>query len=305
MKRFFDQIRERMPLSWRRKIGPYVAYAVYFYRTRIRGRSWEPFVMSAEETITELEAGHSIIRFGDGEISLMAGSDLGFESYSETLAEDLKRVIKSEHPTLLIGLPGIFGRLEHLTPVGFWFEIHHLFRYAYLWRRLTSPDRRYAESFITRPYLSYKDKSGAALIYARLKGLWAGREVVLIEGEKSRLGVGNDLFDNVRSLKRILGPAEGAYDKVEALAVVAKSQPKETLFLLSLGPAAKVLGYELFRSGYRVLDIGHLDMEYEMFQRGSDRLLPVRYKYFNEIEERDPEDCQDQDYRSSIIACVT
>lgn len=305
MKKLTDQIRDLMPLAWRQKIGPYLGYVVYFYRTRLRGRSWEPVVMSTNETISKLEEGCSIIRFGDGEVSLIAKSNLGFENYNETLADDLKRVIKSEHPGLIIGLPGIFGRLEHFTSVGFWFEIHHLFRYAYLWRQLTEPNRVYGESFITRPYLSYEDKSGAAFVYARLKALWCDRDVVLIEGEKSRLGVGNDLFDNVRSLKRILGPAENAYRKVEALAEVAKRQPKDILFLLSLGPAAKVLGYELFQSGYHVLDIGHLDMEYEMFRRGIDRLLPVRYKYFNEIEERDPEDCPDQEYRSSIIACVT
>lgn len=32
-----------------------------------------------------------------------------------------------------------------------------------------------------------------------MKAIWKDRDVVFIEGEKSRLGVGNDLFDNVKA----------------------------------------------------------------------------------------------------------
>ena len=37
-----------------------------------------------------------------------------------------------------------------------------------------------------------------------MKGIWEGRDIIFIEGEKSRLGVGNDLFDNAQSIHRIL-----------------------------------------------------------------------------------------------------
>ncbi len=39
----------------------------------------------------------------------------------------------------------------------------------------------------------------------------------IIEGEKSRLGIGNDLFNNSKSIKRIICPiinAFNAYDKI-------------------------------------------------------------------------------------------
>lgn len=39
----------------------------------------------------------------------------------------------------------------------------------------------------------------------------------MIEGEKSRLGVGNDLFEGAKSIRRILGPAQNAFDKYEEL----------------------------------------------------------------------------------------
>ena len=38
---------------------------------------------------------------------------------------------------------------------------------------------------------------------------------------------------------------------------------------MSVGVAAKFLALELFQRGYRVLDIGNLDMEYEWYVRQS------------------------------------
>lgn len=38
---------------------------------------------------------------------------------------------------------------------------------------------------------------------------------------------------------------------------------------MSVGVAAKFLAVELFKQGYRVLDIGNLDLEYEWYARRS------------------------------------
>ena len=39
------------------------------------------------------------------------------------------------------------------------------------------------------------------------------RDVIICEGEKTRMGVGNDLLDNCKSIKRIICPSENAFDK--------------------------------------------------------------------------------------------
>ncbi len=305
MSNLADKLRKITPLSWRRAFGPYIGFLAYFVRTRIVGKTWEPKVLSIEDTLTKLEEKRlSMIRFGDGELSLIAGSDLGFQKFDKDLAEKLTRIIKINESGLLICIPGIFGHLEKLTSVGFWFEIHHLFRYASLWRSLTFPERTYGEAFITRPYLGYRDKSGIDKIYSRIRNLWQGRQVLLIEGEKSRLGVGNDLFSKADTVRRILGPSENAFSKVEEVKNEVEKYPKDALVLISLGPAAKVLAYDLYKLGYQVLDIGHVDMEYEMFLRGSKKLVPVANKYFNEIDHRKPEDCTDPEYKSQIVARI-
>lgn len=305
MTEIVPELREMIPLSWRRVFGPYIGYLVYWFRTRVRGRTWEPSVLSSSDTLKKIAREElSVIRFGDGELSLISGTNLGFQKYEDRLSYQLKEIIRGNYPGLLICIPNIFDRLEHLTKTGFWFEIHHLFRYSYLWKDLTAPNRVYGDAFITRPYLSYKNRSGAANVLKGIKNIWQNKKVVLIEGEKSRLGVGNDLFAEASSLKRILAPAENAFSKSSEIINEANKLSKDHLILVSLGPAAKIITYELFKSGYRVIDIGHLDMEYEMFLRQAENLAPVAGKYFNEINERDPAECHDPVYKSQIIATI-
>lgn len=42
----------------------------------------------------------------------------------------------------------------------------------------------------------------------KIMTIWEGRELLIVEGETSRLGVGNELFSKVRSIRRILCPPE-------------------------------------------------------------------------------------------------
>lgn len=305
MRGLINILRSATPLWLRRKAGPLIGYCFYFFRVHVRGKTWEPRVLSIKDTLIKIKTENlSAIRFGDGEISIMEGVDLGFQKYDPSLGIELKNVLRADSDKLLICIPGIFGDISSFTKLGFWFEIHHLFRYSDIWKKLISTNKTYGDAFFARPYFTYKDKSEVGEIYEDIKSLWLDKNVVLIEGEKSRLGVGNNLFDGTTSLRRILGPAENARKKKEELISRAIELPKDTLILLSLGPAAKVIGYELFNLGYRVIDIGHVDMEYEMFLLGAKEQVPVKYKYFNEINERDPEDCKDPTYLSQIIATI-
>ncbi len=47
----------------------------------------------------------SIARFGDGELTLMAGNDTDFQKFDEQIAAKLKRIIANEEFGLLVGLP--------------------------------------------------------------------------------------------------------------------------------------------------------------------------------------------------------
>ena len=166
-------------------------------------------------------------------------------------------------------------------------------------------DRTYYDAYVTRPYASYLDNNTDApkQRFDALKKIWQGRNLVIVEGEKSRLGIGNDLFAGAKSIVRILGPAEHAFDRYEELLAETKKQGKDKLVLVALGPTATVLAYDLAIEGYQALDIGHVDMEYEWFLAGKGRKTEVKTKYNNEVAGGDQvEDIHDAEYESQIIA---
>lgn len=305
MRALLNYLRSRTPLSIRKRVGPLLAYAVYIFRVYVRGKTWEPSVLTTDETVRKIaDEKLSAIRFGDGEISLIEGHHLGFQDHDAELARRLEEVVKAEVPGLLICVPRIFGNINTFTKRGFWFELHHLFRYSVVWRRLTRRNRVYGDAFFTRPYLTFNNTSGATETFKEIRNLWNNQDVLLLEGEKSRNGVGNDLFSTAHTMRRILCPSENAFVKVDEILEQVRTFDRDNLILLSLGPAAKVIGYTLFKEGYRVLDIGHIDMEYEMFLRKSDEIIKVPYKYFNELNARDPESCMDPTYQAEIVATI-
>ena len=115
-----------------------------------------------------------------------------------------------------------------------------------------------------------------------MKNIWKDRDVIFVEGEKSRLGVGNDLFDGAKSVRRILCPPQNAFDKYDdILAEVCKCE-KDALYLTALGPTATVLAFDIFKSGRQAIDIGHVDIEYEWWRMGSKKKVALKNKYVNE-----------------------
>lgn len=297
-----QKIRDLTPLRIRQKIGPVLAHIYYIDRLYLRPHNKKPHILSIDETIDKvLREKLSVIRFGDGEISLIDGTDLGFQKKNDELARKLEEIIKAKHENLMLCIPGMWGSLDVFAPYARKFIMHYMYRYNHIWSSLLSYTQVYGDTNFTRHYLAYKDKGDAKERFKKIFSMWEGGNVVLVEGSKSRLGVGNDMFKNVSTMKRILCPPENAYAKYSEILGEASKQSKDTLILLSLGPTAKILAYNLFLLGYRVLDIGHIDMEYEMFLRKEDHQVKVPHKYFNEINERDPEDCLDEEYLKQVI----
>jgi glycosyltransferase family protein len=134
--------------------------------------------------------------------------------------------------------------------------------YGNLLSEYLDPKRVYGNQGISRFYLGLRDKGLSARILEKLKKIWDEKEILIIEGEFSRLGVGNDLFENAAGLSRLLCPAEDAFAKYDEILGAAKKYGKDKLILIALGPAATILSYDLARSGYWAIDIGHIDVEY-------------------------------------------
>ena len=165
-------------------------------------------------------------------------------------------------------------------------------------------DRIYYDAYVLRPYVMYKDNMTDAprRRFEQLKKIWENRAVILVEGAQTRAGIGNDLFDGAREVRRILAPATSSFDRYDdILRAALKHAEDDTLFLIAMGPSAGVLAYDLTVEGYQALDIGHLDLEYEWFLAGKGETT-VPYKYNNETEGgNEVEELHDPVYESQII----
>jgi len=129
------------------------------------------------------------------------------------------------------------------------------------------------------------------------------KNIVIIEGVQSRLGVGNDLFKNANSIQRILCPSENAFDVYDKILNEALKIPKNKQILIALGSTATVLTYDLYKKGYQAIDIGHVDIEYEWFLRNVKNRIKIENKYTNEVKNgrENIRPVKDTDYYKQII----
>ena len=223
-------------------------------------------VYSLEETLNELvRTQKSLIRFGDGEIEIMRGKSLKLQSVDARLGDELKNIIGYENDNLMIALPDIFSDLSRYKKESQLFWKRHLLVDRRIYNSYCNPEKKYYNAFCSRFYYAFRQREMCPKLVSQLKQIWENKDVVIVEGERTHNGVGNDLFEKTKTIERIIGPACNAYERLDDIEQCCMEYPKDRLFLLSLGVAAKVLADRLFRAGYRVIDIGNVDLEYEWF----------------------------------------
>ena len=266
-----------------------------------------PDIMSCEETVKYiLSSGCSVSRFGDAELKLVSGRNVIYQVATPEIRQRLSDVLGSDDERLLVCLPSVFdsNQLSNRTDSAFWKK--HLAYTRKYWYQNLKKDKKYGNAFISRNYMALKDKSsGIAEYFDLIKKIWEGKDIIIVEGEKSRLGMGNDLFSNAKSVSRILGPSTQSYSKYNEILSEIRKHGKDNLILLAMGPTASILPYDLCRLGYQAIDIGNIDTEYEWYLMGATKKTPVKNKMVYEAgagvgvgEADDPE------YLSQIIAKI-
>lgn len=245
-----------------------------------------PKIYNTDSTIKALQKKHiSISRFGDGEFSLIAHKNIGFQKYNKDLAQRLSDILKSNEKDHLVALPNIFTDTSWMREKSRRFWIKEKRKSLLYWIKLIDLNKVYYDSLFTRFYLDYKDKSQSSKIITEIKKIWNKRDILFVEGENSKLGVGNDLFNNAQSIKRIICPGIDAFSKYdEILKTVQCCANPNQLILIALGPTATVLAYDLHSLGFQAIDLGHADIEYEWFLRGVKEKTPIKGKFVNEVK---------------------
>jgi glycosyltransferase family protein len=264
-----------------------------------------PKVYTIEETLQFIIRNKaSIARFGDSEMLYITDRrDLPYQKYDSRLSAILKEILKFDRSYLLVGLPEAYRSLGNCA------KVHQRFgRSQIVWtyprlHRYLDTTKTYFNANITRFYYGFGDIELSKKLFGLVKGIWENRKILLIEGEKSRLGMGNDLFSNALQVERILGPAHHAFTKFDELLEESSKHDKDKLVLVAMGPTAKALVYFLAARGYQAIDIGNLDLEYEWFRMGVTERVKVKGKYTSEVAGgRVVEDVDDPIYHSQIIA---
>jgi glycosyltransferase family protein len=267
-----------------------------------------PNVKTIEETILELKnSKKSIARFGDGEIQFIVHKlNLKYQEYDENLANKLEHILKTDYENLLVGLPDGYRSIIEIEPdLKIYWRAMIVLYYPGFYKYLAHK-KQYYNANITRLYYGYVDKVKCAYHFELVRSLWDDKNIVLVEGEKSRLGAGNDLFNNAKVLKRILAPAHHAYRQIDNLFNETCKYPKDYLILVALGTTAKALVFDLMNEGYQAIDIGNLDLEYEWFKRGVKERILIPGKYVSEVKGgRVVAEISDPLYHSQIVAKFT
>lgn len=247
----------------------------------------------------------SLVRFGDGEVNLMWGLPIPYQNHDLELANQLKHIVGLESDEkLVVCLPDAFDDRFVFTwwATPFWKE--HMNVYMDFYKELCKGSW-YGSTFISRPYIDYEDKSKAKGQFEKLKSIWENRDILIVEGITSRSGVGNDLFDKVKSVKRIICPSHNAYSVVDNIQEEIMKHAEGRLILCMLGPTAKVLSYNLCQMGYQVLDVGHIDSEYEWMKMGAKTKVKFSHKHTAEHNfDQDIEFIDDETYNSQIVARI-
>ena len=247
----------------------------------------------------------SVSRFGDGELMIIRGKGWGFQKHDNKLAKRLIEVLNSNNPKIAICIPDVFKDKSRFTdsPKRFWHD--QILNNLHYWNKYTLKNKLYLDSLLTRFYMDMKDKESFPKKSIDLfKKIWDNEDLLIIEGVGSRLGFKNDLFDNSKSIKRILCPAENAFSKYDQILELSMEHSKDRLVLVALGMAATVLSYDLASKGFWAIDIGHIDVEYEWYRMKAIYKVPVLHRYMNEVSSREVDVIEDQEYINQIIGRI-
>lgn len=279
----------KMPIWLKLFIGN-IGYSLFRLQLKIKGK--KPSVVDEDGTVAFLLKNKcSVARFGDGEFlwMLQKRQSGNFEKNSPELAKRLYEVLTIPKKDLIICIPNVFSGLRGLKKKTRTYWEGFFIKNGNQVIKLLPEDKKYFDTQFTRPYMDYlignrnfKNK------FREIQKIWNNRNLLIVEGEQSRFGVNSDLISNAKSIKRILCPSKNAfeiYDKI--LASVQKEAQKidDVLILVSLGPAATLLAFDLCDE-FQTIDIGHLDVEYNWFKMHASRKVAIPGKYVNELKNK-------------------
>lgn len=251
----------------------------------MQGKS--PKIISSKKTLEIILAfKKSLVRFGDGEWDLIFKRKRSwFQTVDIELSNRLKEIMLSNDDNIALAIADNFSSLDKYTVDAADGIREYMVKSRNEIEALLDYDREYFNSYVTRPYIIYKNKDCAIEVFDLFKQIVSDRDIIIVEGYDSNIGCGNDLFAKARSVRRVLCPQKDAWDSYgNILKAVIRYAEKQDLICISLGPTATVLAYDLAKKGFQALDVGQIDNEYEWFIRKVQERTDISGKFVAEIQ---------------------
>lgn len=298
-------------------ISPYeMAVLINKYEKHIENMPYEleieniPQIKNADELLRiVLEEKCSVSRFGDGEFEMMFERNRPwFQKVDSKLAKRLQQILLSDNSSIKIAIAKNFGSLDCYTAAA----ADGIRDYMSLETRKNimkyiDMSKTYYDAYVSRPYIIYKDKAHATKIFTLYKQIFKNRNIVIVEGCLSRVGIKNDLFSTSKSIRRIECPAMNAWEKYnEIMKCVKNNYREDDLICISMGPTATVLAYDLGKLGMQSLDIGQLDNEYEWYIKNVKERIDIPGKMVAEVKnDLCVNKLEDIEYEKQIVKCIS
>lgn len=280
-----------------------IKYLIWYGRYKRINRKYKINVADTLVTLQEIEKNKSIIRFGDGEFLLMNGCGIKFQKENDLLAKRLREILwgQDADDNQMISIPYEMTNLSGYTKESKKFWVRYLSaNYSKIYPFINF-NKTYYDSQVTRIYINRENKTDFQLYLQYWKRIWDKKDLLIVEGELTRFGVGNDLLDNANSVERIICPAENAFEIYDQILELVINESSGKLVMAALGPTATVLAYDLSKMGIRCLDMGNLDIEYEWYKRNVSTKCRIEGKYSFEMDEgTEVEEIDDASYMGQI-----
>lgn len=216
--------------------------------------------LTIEQTIDELiKNKKSLIRFGDGETAICVGRGIYFQEFETELQLGLLQILKEydNNSPYLLALPNEFLS-DYLFKVPFskillWTETRNLIR-KYIHNQDVVGD-----AFLFRKYImDDKKKIG-------IEKLWEEADHIICIGGNLDSDMMGRLFYEKEVRNIHISPQNGFSDYAKVLTQVenifssSKNMKKNnSVVIVSAGPVAKLLAFNLCKKGSRVYDVGFL-----------------------------------------------
>jgi hypothetical protein len=210
--------------------------------------------LSSSSTVRQLNDNNlSLIRWGDGETNLVLGKSIYFQDFNILLQDRLRKVlINSANNRILFCVPHNFLTKNVFTLL--FSKKNRLWLYSrYLLYPYLKSGTKYGDAFLFRPESSITNNE--------LNILWKGKVVILVGSNVNDFDRFNHKNDFIAS-KYVNISDNNAFSNYESLIKTLLYYCSEydlvnLRVLVSAGPTAKLLVYDLTMHGIIAYDVGH------------------------------------------------